>query len=41
MYQLIYFVKRKVEEKFQLKLTPEIKIITKNNICPLQKKELE
>lgn len=41
MYQLIYFVKRKVEEKFQIKLTPEIKIITKNNISPLQKKELE
>ena len=41
MYNLIYYVKRKVKEKFNIELKPEIKIITTNNICPrnLQIKE--
>ena len=34
MYSLIYYVKRKVKEKFQIDLIPEIKILTKNSICP-------
>ena len=34
MYSLIFYVKRKVKEKFNVELIPEIKIITKDNICP-------
>ncbi len=34
MYSLIFYVKRKVKEKFNIELIPEIKIITKDNICP-------
>lgn len=34
MYSLIFYVKRKVKEKFNIDLIPEIKIITKDNICP-------
>lgn len=34
MYSLIFYVKRKVKEKFNIELTPEVKIVTKNNICP-------
>ncbi len=34
MHSLIFYVKRKVKEKFNIELIPEIKIITKDNICP-------
>ncbi len=34
MYSLIFYVKRKVKEQFNVELIPEIKIITKDNICP-------
>lgn len=41
MYSLIYFVKRKVKEQFNIELVPEIKIITKDSICPCQFKSTE